>query len=113
MRPNIGRPGTRASAARSKKPEKSQSTVLTEDLLSIAPELYNGVILRGRSGETIEDSGQDDIDLVDVEGIEISVKASAWDRTPPSEKVAILKKTWDFLTRRSESSASLLTLTIT
>ena len=87
--------------------------MLTEDLLSIAPELYNGVILRGRSGETIEDSGQDDIDLVDVEGIEISVKASAWDRTPPSEKVAILKKTWDFLTRRSESSALLLTLTIT
>ncbi len=96
-----------------KEPKKSDAGVLTEDLLNIAPDLYNGVKLKSRKsgGETVIGAdGLANVELVDVESIEIAVKAKTWDRLLADERITTLKRTWDFLTTRYPSLAQIVEL---
>jgi hypothetical protein len=94
------------------KPKKSEATTLTDDLLAIAPNLYNAVLLRGQNSEqTVPGTeGLSNLSLVDVKNIEISVKAKTWDGISGDEKVAVLKRTWDFLSARYPSLTQVVEL---
>ena len=94
------------------KKKVSDANLLTEDLLSLAPNLYNAVKLRGhKAGETaLGPNGVSDLSLLDVSSIEISVKAANWDRTLPSKRVSVLKRTWEFLQVRYPSLTQMVAL---
>ena len=78
---------------------KSRTTVLREELLRIAPDLYHEVKLQGEQvGDFVV--GEEDapnIDLTNFNRIQIFVKASAWEAMPGENKIDILKQTFGFL----------------
>lgn len=79
--------------------DKSEAALLTADLISISPNLYDAVKLQGAGGRelVINEDGTGDFEITDVQRITIKMKSETWNSLPGREKVTILKKTFRFL----------------